>query len=247
MAATTLQAALAAVDQELTAAARVARRHEALAGRWQRTADQLQAELVRLNQQHPKLTLANNTIAEQRATAHRIDQLRETLNRRRLTRPALRGGQRQSATDELHQLINTNPALAIDPTQREQRWTAMINHATIAEQRQADHIAHQLEEINQTIHQNTSTVHRARTAIRDLTEQRSNLRAQLEPNPHDPPAETTNTPKLTAGDATPNQSALDTPTPSAVSPYPTEITPLRHHQMQQATTAPTTTEQLIVP
>jgi hypothetical protein len=116
----TLEAELAQVEQRLATATTVAERHERLAEKWWGRADEVAAKLAGVTANRPHVSIAEDTVRAERALAERMDELDAALGRGRLNRP-VRGAAREKLVAERHELVKTNPALAVEAARREQR------------------------------------------------------------------------------------------------------------------------------
>jgi hypothetical protein len=177
---TTLQTELARAEQRLWAATTVAEHHETFSRRWQNRADELTRQLANISDTRPHLSIAETTVAAEREVATRLDQLQSALGRGRLRPNAVRGRARHDLAEEMSRLTRTNPALAVDPPRREDRWATIMDRAKAAEQRWLVEIRAQLDEAVAQVNENTAIASPSRADVDDRAERVATLRAELD-------------------------------------------------------------------
>jgi conjugative relaxase-like TrwC/TraI family protein len=175
----TLRTALAHAEQQLRTSTAAAERFQTLTRRWQDRVDTLNAEMARITSTKPKVSIAENTVTSERATAAHIDELQSALAKTHMGRPALRGAPRQDLTEELNGLLNTNPGLRFDPVRREQRWTTIINRAKTAEDHWIADLRGQLDEALVKVADHTSLARNARLHVDRRSQLCRTLRTEL--------------------------------------------------------------------
>ena len=209
-----LQTELARSEELIWAATHVAERHETLATTCHNQAADLATRIAQLTATRLHLSVAEATIAAERATAARLDQLHATLDGGRFIR-RVRGAARQQLTDEMHQLVNTNPGLVV-AARREQRWATIAQRAEHADQRQLDQLQNELDHATTQAHHHTAAAIPAGVEVAKQTQRAATLRAELARRPQPP---------------TPTQ-----PPAPTIGAHPEErravSLALRHHQMQ---------------
>jgi len=193
-----LLAELARTEQHLWAATRVAERHETLASTCRNQAADLATQIAHLTATRPHLTVAETTIAAERAVAARLDELHATLDSGRLIR-RVRGAARQQLTDEMHELTNTNPGLAVEPARREHRWATIAQRAEHADQRQLNKLQTELDHATTQAHHHTAAAIPARAEVDKQTQRAPTLHAELARPPQPPQGHKQRGPSQTGG------------------------------------------------
>ena len=205
---------MARTEDHIQAATHVAERHETQASKCHHQAADLATRIAQLTATRPHLSVAEATIAAERAIAARLDQLHATLDSRQLIRH-VRGAARQQLTDEMHQLINTNPGLAV-PDRSEHRWATIAERAEHADQHQLNQLQTELHHATTQAHHHTAVANPARVEVDKQTPRATTLRAELARRPQPPTP--TKPPAPTAG--------------AHAEDHPGVSLALRHHQRQ---------------
>ena len=249
---TELRSALVDADSELRATAEAARRHETVRRQCEQEAEVLTREQTRLMTTRPDVSIAQHTIDGERDMAARIDDLRATLGRNRLARPALPRAAREELSEELNRLLHTNPALRFDPVLREERWSTIMARATEKGQERLADVATRLHQANSGAARHEGLAAQARADLPGLRQRYDTLRAEFERrDPHDQtptptpatsvhsPAATHPTQKATADTVTDTDTDTEHVTATAADSS-LDAVALRHEQMQLPDMAPAT-------
>ena len=184
----TLQAEVIRVEQQLRTATWVAERHATVRDQGREMVISLSAELARLTQKRPDVSIATTTVANERAVAAKLDELGETLARRRLGRSALRPAVRNNLHEELGVLLVSNPGLRCEPLLREQRWTTIMDLAHAAERRRLAETQGHLDEAVVIVDQQADIARGARVHVEQLSERCNSLQAELGRRTGGPPS-----------------------------------------------------------
>jgi hypothetical protein len=249
---TELRSALVDADSELRATAEAARRHETVRRQCEQEAEVLTREQTRLMTTRPDVSIAQHTIDGERDMAARIDDLRATLGRNRLARPALPRAAREELSEELNRLLHTNPALRFDPVLREERWSTIMARATEKGQERLADVATRLHQANSGAARHEGLAAQARADLPGLRQRYDTLRAEFErrdPHGQTPtptpatsvhsPAATHPTQKATADTVTDTDTDTEHVTATAADSS-LDAVALRHEQMQLPDMAPAT-------
>jgi hypothetical protein len=240
---TELRSALVRADTALRRTADAARWHETVRAECEDEAASLTREQTRLVITSPDVSIAEHTIDGERDQAARIDELRATLGRNRLARPALPRVTREELSEDLNRLLNTNPALRFDSVLREERWATIMGQATEKGQQRLADVASRLQEAKTGAGQHEALAAQARADLPALRERYDTLRVEFERrDAHGTrtatAAKTIGSPGAAAGSAheTPDDRVTDTEHISV------DALPIRHQQMLLPDVAPAATE-----